>query len=191
MKKGIGGLVGLGIVVAIIAMSLIGTYNTLVVMDTDVQAKWAQIDNQLKRRADLIPNLVETVKGFAAQEKSIMADISDARAKLGGADSPSEAAEANAELTSALGRLLVIVENYPDLKSDQTFKDLMFELTGTENRIAVARKDYNETVQPYNVKVRSFPTNLIAPIFGFHQAEFFEIAESERATPEVDFSSED
>ncbi|MHB1341270.1 MAG: LemA family protein [Coriobacteriia bacterium] len=189
MKKGT--LIGLGIVAVIIVMSLIGTYNGLVQMDTDVQAKWAQIDNQLKRRADLIPNLVETVKGFAAQEKSIMTEIADARARLGGAASPAEAAEADAALSSALGRLLVIVENYPDLKSDQTFRDLMFELTGTENRIAVARKDYNETVQVFNVKVRSFPTNLIAPILGFQQAEFFEIAESEKATPDVDFSTED
>lgn len=189
MKK--GALIGIGavVLVLIIASSLIGTYNNLVQMDTDVQAKWAQIDNQLKRRADLIPNLVETVKGYAAQEKSIMTEIADARARLGGATTPGEAAAADAELTGALGRLLVIVENYPNLKSDQNFRDLMYELTGTENRISVARKDYNETVQVYNVKVRSFPTNLIAPMFGFEKAEFFEVSESDKATPDVNFDT--
>jgi LemA protein len=189
MKKGLLALVGVGVVVAIVAMSLVGLYNDLVRLDTDVEAKWAQIDNQLKRRADLIPNLVETVKGFAAQEKSIMTEIADARARLAGAASPAEAAAADAELTGALGRLLVIVENYPDLKSNQTFQDLMYELTGTENRIAVARKDYNEVVQTFNVRVRSFPANLIAPMFGFEQAEFFEISESDKETPNVNFNS--
>lgn len=189
MKK--GALIGIGavVLVLIIASSLIGTYNNLVQMDTDVQAKWAQIDNQLKRRADLIPNLVETVKGYAAQEKSIMTEIADARARLGGATTPGEAAAADAELTGALGRLLVIVENYPNLKSDQNFRDLMYELTGTENRISVARKDYNETVQVYNVKVRSFPTNLIAPMFGFEKAEFFAVSEADKATPDVNFDT--
>jgi LemA protein len=177
------------VVVLIIASSLIGTYNGLVKMDQDVKAKWAQIDNQLKRRADLIPNLVATVKGFAAQEKSIMTEIANARALMGGAKTPAEAAEADAALTGALGRLLVIVENYPDLKSDQTFKDLMYELSGTENRIAVARKDYNETVQVFNVEVRSFPNNIIAPMLGFSPAEFYEISASDKATPGVDFST--
>jgi len=183
----VGGVVLL--VVALVAVSLIGTYNGLVGMDQDVKAKWAQIDNQLKRRADLIPNLVETVKGFAAQEKSIMTEIADARAKLAGAGTPAKAAEADAALTGALGRLLVVVENYPNLKSDQNFRDLMFELSGTENRIAVARKDYNESVQLYNVKVRSFPNVIIAPMLGFQQAEFFQVAGSDKETPNVDFNT--
>ena len=174
-------------VVAVLAMSLIGTYNGLVQIDQDVKAQWAQIDNQLKRRADLIPNLVETVKGFAAQEKEVMGAISDARAKMAGATTPGEAAEADAALTSALGRLLVVVENYPNLKSDATFIRLMDELSGTENRISVARKDYNDVVRVYNVRVRSFPTMLIAPMFGFTQAEYFEVSESDRETPDVDF----
>jgi LemA protein len=183
----VGGAVLL--VVALVAMSLIGTYNGLVGMDQDVKAKWAQIDNQLKRRADLIPNLVETVKGFAAQEKSIMTEIADARARLAGAGSPAKAAEADAALTGALGRLLVVVENYPNLKSDQNFRDLMYELSGTENRIAVARKDYNESVQLYNVKVRTFPNVIIAPMLGFQPAEFFQVSGSDKQTPSVDFST--
>ncbi|MDO8879637.1 MAG: LemA family protein [Coriobacteriia bacterium] len=189
MKKS-GIIIGL-VVLAIVAMSLIGTYNRLVNLDNEVETQWAQIDNQLKRRADLIPNLVNTVKGFAAQEKDIMTAIADSRARLAGAASPAEAAEADAELTGALGRLLVIVENYPDLKSDQTFIRLMDELSGTENRISVARKDYNETVRDYNLAVRTFPTNLIAPIMGFEKAEFFEISESDRETPEVDFGNDE
>jgi len=189
VKKSVGVIAAIVVVVLIIASSLIGTYNGLVKMDQDVKGKWAQIDNQLKRRADLIPNLVETVKGFAAQEKGIMTEIANARALMGGAKTPAEAAEADAALTGALGRLLVIVENYPDLKSDQTFRDLMFELTGTENRIAVARKDYNETVQVFNVEVRSFPNNIIAPMFGFQPAEFYEISESDKATPDVNFTT--
>jgi LemA protein len=179
----------IGIVVALVAMSLIGTYNGLVQLDQEVKTAWAQIDNQLKRRADLIPNLVETVKGFAAQEKEIMGAISDARAKMAGAATPGEAAEADAALTSALGRLLVVVENYPNLKSDQTFMRLMDELSGTENRISVARKDYNDLVKVYNVKVRSFPTMLIAPIFGFQQAEYFEVSAADRETPNVNFGN--
>lgn len=185
-------LVGVGVVVAIVAVvavALVGTYNGLVGMDQDVKAKWAQIDNQLKRRADLIPNLVETVKGFAAQEKSIMTEIAEARTKLAGASTPAQAAAADAELTGALGRLLVVVENYPNLKSDQNFRDLMYELSGTENRIAVARKDYNESVQAYNTAVRSFPNVIIAPMLGFRPAEFFQVAEGDKDVPTVDFGT--
>ncbi|MDZ4169640.1 MAG: LemA family protein [Coriobacteriia bacterium] len=168
-------------------MWLIGMYNGLVQQDQEVKTQWAQIENQLKRRADLIPNLVETVKGFAAQEKEIIGQITAARAALSGAGTPAEAAEADAALTSALGRLLVVVEAYPNLKSDQTFIRLMDELSGTENRIAVARKDYNDVVKVYNVKVRTFPTNVIAPMFGFALADYFEITDAEAQTPQVDF----
>jgi LemA protein len=176
-------------IIAVIAVALVGTYNGLVGMDQDVKAKWAQIDNQLKRRADLIPNLVETVKGFAAQEKSIMTEIANARTKLAGATSPAQAAKADSELNSALSRLLVVVENYPNLKSDQTFRDLIYELSGTENRISVARKDYNESVQVYNVAVRTFPNMLIAPMFGFQPAEFYQITVGETEVPDVDFGT--
>lgn len=187
LGKGTMILIGLGVVALMIAMSLIGVYNELVQKDQKVQNDWAQIENQLKRRADLIPNLVNTVKGFAAQEKTIIAEITDARAALGGATSPQEAAAANDSLTQALGRLLVIVENYPDLKSDQTFLQLMDELAGTENRISVARQDYNETVTDFNTAIRIFPRNFIAGMLGFTAAEYFEISESDRATPDVDF----
>lgn len=187
----IGAVIGvIVLVVAVIAFSLIGTYNRLVGLDQEVKGQWAQIDNQLKRRADLIPNLVETVKGFAAQEKSIMTEIADARTKLAGATTPAEAAEADAALSGALSRLLVVVENYPTLKSDQNFRDLMYELSGTENRISVARRDYNDAVKSYNLAVRTFPTNLIAPMFGFEQADFFEVAEGDKDVPTVDFDTE-
>lgn len=183
-------LIGLGVVVLMLAASLIGGYNELVKADQQVQNQWAQIENQLKRRADLIPNLVETVKGFAAQEKGVISEITDARAALSGAKSPEEAAAANDALNGALSRLLVVVENYPDLKSDKTFIQLMDELTGTENRIAVARKDYNEEVTTYNVMVRTFPRNILAGMLGFEKAEYFEVSEADKQTPEVDFNTD-
>lgn len=182
-------LIGLGLFGCIIASSLIGAYNDMVQRDQQVQDKWAQVENQLKRRTDLIPNLVETVKGFAAQEKAVIGEITDARAALAGAEGPAEAAQADAALNSALGRLLVVVENYPNLKSDQTFIGLMDELTGTENRIAVARKDYNEEVTSYNTVIRRFPRNLIAGMFGFEKAEYFEVSEADQQNPEVDFDT--
>lgn len=183
-------LIGLGVVVLMLAASLIGGYNELVKADQQVQNQWAQIENQLKRRADLIPNLVETVKGFAAQEKGVISEITDARAALSGAKSPEQAAAANDALNGALSRLLVVVENYPDLKSDKTFIQLMDELTGTENRIAVARKDYNEEVTTYNVMVRTFPRNILAGMLGFEKAEYFEVSEADKQTPEVDFNTD-
>lgn len=183
-------LIGLGIIVLMLGATLIGGYNELVKADQQVQNQWAQIENQLKRRADLIPNLVETVKGFAAQEKGVISEITDARAALSGATTPQEAAAANDALNGALGRLLVVVENYPDLKSDKTFIQLMDELTGTENRIAVARKDYNEEVTTYNVMVRTFPRNILAGMFGFEKAEYFEVSEADKQTPEVDFNTD-
>lgn len=173
----------------VVGSSLISTYNDLVKRDQEVQNKWAQVENQLKRRADLIPNLVETVKGFAAQEKAVIGEITDARAALAGAKSPAEAAQANDALNSALGRLLVVVENYPNLKSDKHFIALMDELSGTENRIAVARKDYNDEVTSYNVTIRRFPTNVLAGMFGFDKAEYFEVSESDKQTPSVDFNT--
>lgn len=184
-------VIGLVIFGCIIGSTLIGAYNEMVKADQQVQNQWAQVENQLKRRADLIPNLVETVKGFAAQEKGVISEITDARAALSGANTPAEAAQANDALTGALGRLLVVVENYPDLKSDKTFMQLMDELSGTENRITVARKDYNEEVTVYNVMVRSFPRNFIAGMFGFDKAEYFEVSESDQQVPGVDFNTED
>ncbi|BBB91979.1 MAG TPA: LemA family protein [Methylomusa anaerophila] len=176
-----------GIIIALLAIVGVGGYNNLVSLNESVNGKWSQIENQLQRRADLIPNLVNTVKGFAAQEQQVIKSITDARANLAGAQGPAAKAQADAELSSALSRLLVVVENYPNLKSDQTFKALMDELAGTENRIAVARKDYNDAVQGYNTKIRSFPTSLYAGAMGFGAKEYFRAEEGAKTVPEVKF----
>jgi LemA protein len=164
-----------------------GTYNTFVTLDEGVQAAWAQVENQLQRRYDLIPNLVETVKGFAQQERDVFIGVTEARSKVGQADTIPEKIEANQQLTSALSRLLVTVERYPDIKSNQNFIRLQDELAGTENRIAVERRRYNEAVRAYNVRIRTFPANIMAGMLGFTKAEFFEVPESAQATPEVRF----
>ncbi len=180
----------LWIVIGIIALLVvfgISSYNGLVSLNENVNGKWSQIENQLQRRADLIPNLVNTVKGFAAQEKQVIQSVTDARAKLAGAQGPAAKAQANGELNSALSRLLVVVENYPNLKSDKNFRALMDELSGTENRIAVARKDYNDSVQLFNTKIRSFPTNIFAGMLGFGAKEYFKAEEGAKAVPKVSF----
>ncbi len=182
------------ITVAVIAVILLvfyssikGTYNSFVTLDEGVKASWAQVENQLQRRYDLIPNLVETVKGFARQEKEVFIGVTEARAKVGGAKNIPDKIAANNQLTGALSRLLVTVERYPDIKSNQNFIRLQDELAGTENRIAVERRRYNETVKTYNVKIRTFPSNIMAGIFGFTKAEFFDVPESAKAVPEVKF----
>jgi len=173
------------LVAVVVGGTFVSKWNQLVTMDTDIKAKWAQVDNQLQRRADLIPNLVETVKGFAAQEKTIMESIANARAKMAGAGSVQDRIAASNELSSALSRLLVVVENYPQLKSDATFHRLMDELAGTENRLSVERKRYNDAVQVYNVAIRTFPDNLIASILGFKEQPFFEAPSAARQAPQV------
>src|SRR3954466_13190794 len=168
--------VGIGIVVVIIAIlsvMIVTSYNGFVNTEENVDQSYAQIETQLQRRLDLIPNLVNTVKGYASHEEEVLTKISDARARLAGANTPEEEATANTELTGALSRLLVVVENYPNLKADQQFTQLMDELAGTENRIAVARKDYNEQVAEFNKKVKRFPGSIIAGIGGFDQKEYF------------------
>lgn len=165
----------------------IGSYNSLVNLNESVNSNWSQIDNQLQRRADLIPNLVATVKGFASQEKDILNNIADSRSRLLGAQGVADKAAADAQLTSALSRLLAIVENYPTLKSDANFRQLMDELAGTENRIAVARKDYNDSVQIYNAKIKTFPTSMWAGMLGFGPREYFKVDESVRTVPKVEF----
>jgi LemA protein len=164
-----------------------GSYNTFVTLDETVKSSWAQVENQLQRRYDLIPNLVETVKGYAKQEKDVLIEVTNARARVGGAGKIPDKIAANNELSSALSRLLVVVEKYPDLKSNQNFLRLQDELAGTENRIAVERRRYNEAVQSYNVAVRSFPGNIVAGVFGFEQAAFFAAPAAAKATPQVKF----
>jgi LemA protein len=175
------------VIVLILALSVVGIYNRLVGLDESVNAAWAQVENQLQRRYDLIPNYVETVKGFAKQEREVFIRVTEARSRVGQADTVPEKIEANNELTSALSRLLVVVENYPQLKSDQNFIRLQDELAGTENRIATERRRYNEAVRMYNQTIRRFPTNFIAGLFGFQRAEFFEAPESAETPPEVRF----
>ena len=162
--------------------------NSIVTLDEDINAAWAEIDNQLKRRSDLIGNLVASVKGVMDQETEIFTAIADARSRLAGANSVEETAEGYNQVEGALSRLLVIMENYPQLQSGQQMTQLMDELAGTENRIAVARKRYNDEVRKYNTRVRTFPGSMFANSMGFEQRDYFEIDESDRETPRVDFS---
>jgi LemA protein len=164
-----------------------GNYNRFVTLDEGVKSAWAQVENQLQRRYDLIPNLVETVKGYAKQEKDVLVEVTNARARVGGAATVPDKINANNELTGALSRLLVVVERYPDLKSNQNFLRLQDELAGTENRISVERKRYNDAVQGYNVAIRSFPANFLAGMFGFGKAAFFEVPAAAKAAPQVKF----
>ena len=165
------------------------SYNSFVSQEEAIKTQWAQVENQLQRRNDLIPNLVETTKGFAQQEQSVFQAIADSRAKLAGAQTPEQKISAANDQTSALSRLLVVVENYPTLKSDATFSRLMDELAGTENRIAVERMRYNEKVQEYNTSRRQFPANITASIFGFKgDYPLFQAPESAKVAPKVDFS---
>ena len=178
------------IVAAVVIIALIwyvGTRNSLVQLDESINGAWSEIDNQLQRRSDLIPNLVATVKGFAKQELAVFGEIADARAKMAGAQTVAETAEGYNQLESALGRLLVVVENYPDLKSNANFISLQDELAGTENRIAVARKRYNDEVRTFNTRIRQFPTSIIANGMGFESRSYFEIEEAARAVPSVNF----
>ena len=191
MGKGLKALIiVLGILLVIVIgiySYLKGTYNSLVTLDEGVKGAWAQVENQLQRRYDLIPNYVETVKGYASHEKEVLTKVTEARAKVGGASSVSEKIEANNQLTSALGRLLLVVERYPDLKANTNFIRLQDELAGTENRIAVERRRFNEMVKTYNIKIRHFPTNIIAGMFGFEKATFFEVPKERQEAPKVKF----
>jgi LemA protein len=181
-------LIVLAVIAVLVFGTIYGTYNQLVALDENVNSKWSQIDNQLQRRADLIPNLVETVKGYAAHEKEIFDSVNKAREKLLSANTVADKAASNEELNTALGRLLAIAENYPNLKADANFRQLSDELAGTENRIAVARMDYNNAVQAYNTKIRSFPASIIASMFGFKEREYFKAEEAAKTVPKVDFS---
>lgn len=176
------------ILVAIIA-GLVSNYNGVVSLSEEVDNKFATIDTMLQRRADLIPNLVNTVKGYTNQEQAVIDSVTDARAKLAGANSVGEKANADKELSTALSNLLVVVENYPDLKSSQNFINLSDELAGTENRIATARKDYNDAVKEYNTKIKRFPTNIVSGMFGYGEKEYFQASEGSEEVPTVDFNT--
>ena len=189
-KRWIGPVAIVVIVLVIGVFWFIGQQNSLVTIEESVDAAWSEIDNQLQRRSDLIPNLVATVQGFAGQEQAVYGQIADARARLAGAGTVEETAESYGELQSALSRLLVIVENYPELRSNQNFIRLQDELAGTENRIAVARRRYNEAVQQFNTRIRLFPTRTVANRLGMVARDYFEIDEGARSVPQVDFGSD-
>lgn len=188
MKKLLGPIGIIVIILVVIALLFIPKYNRLVTAEENIDSKWAQVENQLQRRYDLIPNLVESVKGYANHEQEVIANITEARAQMGNASSPEEQAVANDALTGALSRLLVVVENYPNLKADANFRQLMDELAGTENRLAVAREDYNNEVQQFNKHVKRFPGNLMAGMFGFEQKQYFKAAAGADKAPSIDFS---
>src|SRR5216684_660747 len=176
-------------VLAVLALPLTGcSYNTFVTQDEAIKAQWAQVENQLQRRNDLIPNLVETVKGYAKHEEGVFKEIADARSRLLAAKSPEETIAAANQQTTALGRLLAVVENYPQLKANEQFNRLMDELSGTENRIAVERMRYNEKVQEYNTSRRQFPANLTAKMFGFKEYPFFQAPPEAKTVPKVNFT---
>lgn len=188
MKSWMKALIAVIIVVLVIAIPFISSYNSLVTLEQTVNTAHSNIDTQLQRRSDLIPNLVSTVKGYANQEETIFTNIANARSKLAGATNVTDQAAADSELSNALSRLLLVVENYPDLKSNQNFRDLTVQLEGTENRIAIARQDYNAAVTNYNTKRRSFPTNIVASIFNFQEEPLYKASEGAQNVPQVDFS---
>lgn len=187
------GLIILAVVLVLIVGLIggaIGIYNRLQLLDETVNSQWAQVENQLQRRSDLIPNLVATVKGYAAHEKSIFVGVADARANLAGAVKKGDIkgiSKANADFNSSLSRLLAIAENYPQLKADRNFMALQDEIAGTENRIAVARKDYNESVKQINGIVRTFPTSIIAGFANIKSREYFEVEPAKTEVPKVSF----
>jgi LemA protein len=172
-------------VVAVLAIFLVFAFNRLVRLRNETEAGWANIDVQLKRRNDLIPNLVEAVKGYASHERGLFDEITQARAAVSGAGGPAQAAAASDQLTGAMGRLFAVAENYPQLRATENFQQLQTELTDTEDKIAAARRYYNSVVQTYNSAIQSFPALLYAGMLGFHSREFFSAQEGERATPQV------
>ena len=194
MGKGLIVVIVLILIVGLVGLVAFGQYvgvkNTLVTKNEAVKASWSQVDIVLQRRADLIPNLVETVKGFAAQEQTVFGDIAKARSALLSAGTPQEKIAANGQLDGALGRLLIVVENYPQLKSNEQFLRLQDELAGTENRIAVERKRYNDTLQDYNTYIQQFPNSIFAGWAGFKPNDaYFKASEGSREVPKVNFSS--
>lgn len=179
---------GVLVALAVVTVAAPGcSYNQFVAQEEAIRTQWAQVENQLQRRNDLIPNLVETTKGVAQQERDVFGQIAESRAKLSGAQTPEQRMQAANEQSAALARLLVIVENYPQLRSSETFNRLMDELAGTENRLAVERMRYNERVQEYNVLRRQFPSNITASLFGFREYQVFNAPPEAERVPRVDF----
>ena len=195
MKKLLPWIVGLGIL-AIIALWVANVYNAFIASEEEVESSWAQVENQYQRRADLVPNLVATVKGYAAHEQQTLEGVVEARAKATqitidpATATPEQLAAfqaAQGELSQALGRLLAVAENYPDLKANQNFRDLQAQLEGTENRITIARQMFNETAKAYNKTIRRFPNNILSGIFGFEKKPYFEAEEGASKAPKVEF----
>ena len=190
MGKGLIVVIILALIALVVFGQYVGVRNTLVTKNEAVKAAWSQVDIVLQRRADLIPNLVETVKGIAKQEQTVFGEIADARARLLSAGTPSDKIAANNQLDGALGRLLAISENYPELKSNENFLRLQDELAGTENRIAVERKRYNDTLQDYNTYIQQFPNSVFAGWSGFKPNDaYFKAAEGSREVPKVNFGT--
>jgi len=186
MMKNKGFIIGIVVVVLIVFM-VVGSYNSLVSMEEKVDAQWANVESKLQRRFDLIPNLVESVKGMMEQEKEVFGAIADARAKMAGATSTDDKVQASSELEGALGRLLVVMENYPELKSSENVTGLMDELAGTENRISTERDRFNEAVRDYNSNIRKFPKSILAGMFGFESKVYFEATDGAEIAPVVSF----
>jgi LemA protein len=174
--------------VLIVVLWYIGTYNSLISTDQSVNEKWSQVENQYQRRADLVPNLVETVKGYAAHESKVFTEVTEARSRWASAKTPDEKIKAAGEMDSALSRLMVVVESYPQLKASENFVALQAQLEGTENRVTVARMDYNTVVREYNVKIKTIPTSIVAGIYGYNDKPFFEAEKGAEKAPKVNFT---
>ncbi len=188
IQRNLGWIVPVGII-AVLVMWGVSVYNGLVSKNVAIDAQWAQVENQLQRRFDLIPNLVATVKGIAGQEQEVFGAIADARTRYSGATTVDAKAQAAGQVESALGRLLVIAENYPQLQSSGAFRDLMVQLEGTENRIATERMNYNNQVKVLNASVKRLPTMLFARIFGINERAYFEVSAEAQTNPTVDFKN--
>jgi LemA protein len=188
MKAGVLVLIALVILGVVFGGQIVSARNEMVVKKNNIEGAWAQVDNVMQRRSDLIPNLVETVKGFAKQEQKVFGDIAAARAGLLSARNPQEKMQANATLDGVVGRLLMLTENYPDLKSSTNFTELMSQLEGAENRIAVERQKYNNAIKDYNTYIELFPKNIAASLFGFaHNDNYFKTEPAARQAPKVSF----
>jgi LemA protein len=188
LKTGVIVLIALGLLLVLGGCEFVGERNKFAAERETINGEWSQVDADLQRRADLIPNLVETVKGYAKEETSVMEAVADARAALINGKTPQEKIDANQQLTGALGRLLVVVENYPNLKANENFRQLQFSLEGTENRILQARRRYNEAVQKYNTDLQLFPGNLVASMSGFQREDaYFKTEPGARTAPKVQF----